>query len=74
MRARRGLLVIPVLLALALAACGPEADRGRGGGEGADVGNRDLADVKMHGDEEGGDDRDERMYYRTPDDNPAPED
>ncbi len=35
--------VVPVLflaLALLLAACGPEASRTRGGGPGADIGNR----------------------------------
>lgn len=37
-----------MLAAFALAACGsPEADRGRGGGRGADVGNRG-ARVHMH--------------------------
>jgi hypothetical protein len=42
----------------ALAACGsPEAGRARGGGPGADVGNRDPV-VEMH---EGS-----RMYYDTP--------
>jgi hypothetical protein len=37
-----------LLLTLALAACGPEAARMRGGGPGADPGNRD-AEVEIHG-------------------------
>lgn len=43
---------------LLLAGCAsPEAQRVRGGGAGADVGNR-MADVKLHGGS--------RMYSRTP--------
>jgi hypothetical protein len=51
----RALLVV---LALAAAACrSPEASRSRGGGPGADVGNRDPM-VELHGGS--------RMYHDTP--------
>jgi hypothetical protein len=56
----RARVVHLALAAAALAAAGcasPEASRQRGGGRGADVGNRDAV-VEMH---EGS-----RMYYRTP--------
>lgn len=68
-RSLRTALLLPLLLALALglAACSPEAARDFGGGRdsGADVGNRDD-DVEMHPEEE----REDRIYYRTPDDLP----
>ena len=60
------LLPILVTLLLGLAACGPEAERGQGGGPGADVGNRD-AEVQMHGDES----PEQRIYYDTPIERPA---
>ena len=59
---RRLLLPLALLaLALSLAACGPEADRERGGGEGADIGNHGD-EVQLHG----GDPAIDRIYYRTP--------
>ncbi|HSH44837.1 MAG TPA: hypothetical protein VK966_03220 [Longimicrobiales bacterium] len=49
---RRGLPLrggVIAILAVGLAACGsPEAERVRGGGPGADLGNRDAV-VEMHG-------------------------
>jgi hypothetical protein len=48
--------------ALALAACSPEASRTRGGGPGADTGNR-TAEVQLHS---GG----SQAYYGTPNLNP----
>jgi hypothetical protein len=49
--------LLPVLLAAA--ACdSPEASRTRGGGAGADVGNRPASDVRMH---EGS-----NQFWRTP--------
>lgn len=50
-----------VSLTFLLAACAPEANRERGGGAGADVGNRDES-VTMHGDQSARD----RIYYQTP--------
>ena len=51
--------VLGLLLALAAAACGsPEASRTRGGGAGADIGNRPKH-VEMH--------RGSNPYWRTPD-------
>ena len=58
-KTRRILLLGLVATALAAAACSPEASRTRGGGPGADVGNRwQPSDVDIHG----------RLnpYYRTP--------
>jgi hypothetical protein len=57
-----------VLLAFALVACGPEANRVDGDGEksGADVGNWGDP-VQLHGD----DTPDESIYYKTPDELPA---
>lgn len=50
MRPSRKLLAVVLLAALALSACGPEADRQRGGGPGADIGNRTLgAAIDLHG-------------------------
>ena len=46
MRWRFGALVLVAVLALT--ACSPEASRARGGGPGADVGNR-KATVQIHG-------------------------
>lgn len=55
-RGRHDLLF--VVLALVLASCtSPEAHRTRGGGAGADVGNRDAA-VEMHAGSQ--------PYYQTP--------
>ncbi len=64
---RRLLLALLAALAIGLTACGPEASRapGTGRSSGADVGNRDK-EVEMHGAEDGGDERDSRMYYDTP--------
>lgn len=42
------MLLVLQLAALALAACGPEASRTRGGGAGADVGNHGVP-VQIHG-------------------------
>jgi hypothetical protein len=44
----RALLLGAVLLVLA-AGCSPEASRTRGGGPGADVGNRDYPLPELHG-------------------------
>ncbi len=50
--------ILGLAAGLALAACAsPEAGRSRGGGPGADLGNRRAA-VQVHGGA--------RMYYRTP--------
>jgi hypothetical protein len=46
-----------LILALAVAACSPEAGRTRGGGPGADVGNRG-AEIDLHGRE--------NMFDKTP--------
>jgi hypothetical protein len=53
-------LLVAALL-LAGVACGPEASRHRGGGAGADPGNRD-ANVQLHGNQPG----DKMMYWDTP--------
>lgn len=58
---RLGFLLLAVLT-FGLAACSPEGARTRGGGAGADVGNRD-GDVELTGDE----DRDRTIYHETPD-------
>jgi hypothetical protein len=69
-RVKRGLLTLLALalLAVALVACGPEANRIEGDGKksGGDVGNWGDP-VQLHGDHE----RDARIYYRTPDEQPA---
>jgi hypothetical protein len=53
------LQTLVILTALAAAGCvSPEASRTRGGGAGADVGNRPR-DVKIHGGS--------NQYWRTPD-------
>jgi hypothetical protein len=58
MSRRASLRSLVLLAGLALAACGsPEAERGRGGGPGADTGNRD-ARVEMHGGSV--------IYYKVP--------
>lgn len=49
-------------LALLLAACSPEASRVRGGGPGADTGNR-AAEVQLHA-------ATSQAYYGTPNLNP----
>jgi hypothetical protein len=54
------LRLVVLLLAMAAAGCdSPEASRTRGGGPGADIGNRPQQGVKMH---EGS-----NQYWRTPD-------
>lgn len=55
--ARNGRIVLAVAVAGSFACASPEAARTRGGGPGADQGNRDLM-VEMH---EGS-----NMYYDTP--------
>jgi hypothetical protein len=48
----RGVRLLALLLTcLLLASCGPEADRARGGGPGADTGNRHLGSpaLEIHG-------------------------
>lgn len=66
---RRFPLPFLFVLAIGLSACGPEASRdfGEGEGSGADTGNRDGV-VEMHGTEEEGEDRlsEDRVYYETP--------
>lgn len=57
-------LGIGLVLLLALAGCGPEAARTRGGGPGADVGNRGDPVVLVPGD------RERTIYYETPNDLP----
>jgi hypothetical protein len=54
--------LIALLASGLLAACSPEAGRTRGGGPGADVGNR-APSVELHGQQD--------MYYETPDLGPA---
>jgi hypothetical protein len=68
-RAWAALALVLVLLALALAACGPEASRVDGDGKksGADVGNWGDP-VEMHGSES----YTTSVYYKTPDEAPAP--
>jgi hypothetical protein len=54
----RPLSICALAMALALSACAsPEAARSRGGGPGADLGNR-AAVVQMHAGS--------KMYYKTP--------
>ena len=48
MSVRRLACVALAAAALALGACSPEAGRTRGGGPGADVGNRDYPLPEMH--------------------------
>jgi hypothetical protein len=62
------LLAAMALLAFLLVACGPEANRVDGDGKesGADVGNWGDT-VQLHGD----DDRNDSMYYKTPDELPT---
>ncbi len=54
-------LLLLVALALGTAACSPEGSRTRGGGDGADIGNRDE-NIELHGDEG----EEQRIYYDTP--------
>ncbi|MBI3965079.1 MAG: hypothetical protein HY329_05530 [Chloroflexi bacterium] len=58
--ARLALLAgLAVLAAVGSTGCGPESERGRGGGPGADIGNRVLGtSVELHGRTE--------PYYLTP--------
>lgn len=58
-RGKRTLLLGLLAAALAVGACSPEAGRTRGGGPGADVGNRWYpSDVDLHGRT--------NPYFRTP--------
>jgi hypothetical protein len=50
-----------IVLAMAVCGCSPEAQRTRGGGPGADIGNRDAI-VQLHGDVP----PEQRIFYRTP--------
>jgi hypothetical protein len=59
---RRLALVGLVAMGVLLAACSPEAGRARGGGPGADIGNR-APSVELHGQKD--------MYHETPDLGPA---
>jgi len=63
----RVLLPLLLLLGLVLTACGPEGNRTRGGGAGADVGNRDNS-VELQDDKP---ERDSRIFHDTPNDQPA---
>lgn len=64
--ARAGvLLALAALVLVGLAACGPEAARVRGGGPGADPGNRG-AEVQLQGDVPEA----TRVYFETPRDEP----
>ncbi len=64
---RRGVLLgLLTVAALGLVACGPEAERTRGGGPGADIGNHGNP-VQLRGDEP----FDTRIYYQTPRDTPV---
>jgi hypothetical protein len=61
MEARKHLLVTALFLAAAVAAaCSPEASRSRGGGPGADVGNR-TPSVELHGSR-----APDQGFYQTP--------
>ena len=58
-RGKRVLLLGLLVATLAAGACSPEASRTRGGGPGADVGNRwQPADLDIHGRQ--------NPFYRTP--------
>jgi hypothetical protein len=57
---QRQLTIVLVIAASVALACSPEAGRTRGGGPGADVGNRGGT-VQMHGDRGPG-----QVYYQTP--------
>jgi len=58
-----GALLLLTVALLGLAGCSPESGRLRGGGAGADVGNRDRPeDVQLQGEVE----RDARIYDGTP--------
>lgn len=60
-RSRLATLLLLGALALGLAGCSPEGARVRGGGAGADVGNRDE-DEQLQGEDAPQD----RIYYDTP--------
>jgi hypothetical protein len=49
---------VAVMMGLLLGCTSPEAARTRGGGPGADVGNRPQGDVNLHAGS--------KIYYRTP--------
>jgi hypothetical protein len=49
-RAGRAPLVVAVLLLLVSVGCSPEGERVRGGGSGADIGNR-VPPTELHGDQ-----------------------
>ncbi|MDI3339963.1 MAG: hypothetical protein QJR03_05460 [Sphaerobacter sp.] len=59
----RGRVILAVVLTslVLLAGCGPEASRTRGGGPGADIGNR-SGTVQLHGDSQG----ERSIYVNTP--------
>ena len=58
---RRYACLLLIVLATAVCGCSPEAQRTRGGGPGADIGNRG-ASVQLHGDVP----PEQRIFYRTP--------
>ncbi len=64
---RRLLVPLLLLLGLVLTACGPEGNRTRGGGAGADVGNRGDS-VELQDDKPAPYDR---IFHDTPNDQPA---
>ena len=64
----RAIVLVLAALVLGLAACSPESARTRGGGAGADPGNRE-GEVELTGDE----DRDRAISHNTPDRLPSAE-
>ena len=58
---RRYSYLLLIILCMGVCSCSPEAQRTRGGGPGADIGNRD-ATVQLHGDVP----PEQRIFYRTP--------
>jgi hypothetical protein len=62
-------LFASLVLLVALTACSPEAERSRGSGSGADIGNRDGGVTNMHGDQ-----RRNNPEFRTPSLGRAPAD
>lgn len=65
-RSRFQLVILVLLLAVMLAGCGPEGNRSRGVGDGADVNNTGDT-VDLHGDKA----PEDSIYYQTPRENPA---